>query len=533
MEDWTRRAFLSASAAGLAWAAGTVRGLQPAGAGPASRPGAARPNVVYILADDLGYGDVSCMSRDAKIRTPHIDRVAAGGMTFTDAHAGSAVCTPTRYGILTGRYAWRTHLRRSVLWGFSPPLIAAGRTTVASLLKAHGYHTACLGKWHLGMDWPFADPAAAGAGEKTAGSPAIDYARPIRNGPCAVGFDHFYGISASLDMPPYCWIENDRTVGIPSERRSLWKDRIGAAAPGFVAEDVLPTLGDRAAAHVEARARAGAPFFLYLALNAPHTPVAPAKGFAGRSELGPYGDFVLQVDAVVGQVAAAIDRAGIAGDTLLVFTADNGCSPEADLPALARRGHRPSHTFRGAKADIFDGGHRVPFVARWPARVRAGATCDDPICLTDLMATCADAIGARLPDDAGEDSVSILPDLLGTATAPVREAVVHQSINGSLAVRQGKWKLCLCPDSGGWSGPKPGTAEAAGLPPVQLFDMGADPGERRNAQSEHPEVVERLRGLLQRYVDEGRSTPGRRQANDVPVPLTLPAARARAQTKPG
>ncbi len=254
-------------------------------------------------------------------------------------------------------------------------------------------------------------------------------------------------------------------------------------------------------------------------MNAPHTPIVPAAGFQGRTGLGPYADFVAQVDAAVGEVVRALDRNGLRDTTLVVVTSDNGCSPSADFPALARLGHHPSGPFRGYKADIFEGGHRVPFIARWPGRVKAGSTCDDTICLTDLLATCAAIVGAELPAEAGEDSVSILPDLLGTAAGPVREAIVHHSVDGTFAIRQGVWKLILGPDSGGWSDPRPGSNEAKGLPPVQLYDLARDPGERRNLQAEHPEIVVRLAGLLERYVAEGRSTPGKRLKNDVDVSL--------------
>jgi len=462
------------------------------------------PNIVYILADDLGYGDLSCANRDSKIATPNIDRLASQGMLFRDAHSGSAVCTPTRYGILTGRYAWRTRLQQGVLEGFSPHLIDPRRPTVASLLRSRGYHSACIGKWHLGFEW--------------AGKPdQVDYTQPIRNGPLAAGFDAFYGISASLDMPPYLWIENDRSVGVPTTTKT-WI-RKGPAHKDFEAVDVLPTITKKAVEYLDQRAREDRPFFLYFPLNAPHTPILPSPEFQGKSGLGAYGDFVLQVDATVGEILKTLDRNGQAGRTLVVFTSDNGCSPSAHLPALLRQGHNPNYSFRGAKADIFEGGHHIPFIARWPGKIRAGATCDDPICLTDLIATCAEILGIPLPDEAGEDSVSLLPDFLETARGPIREATVHHSVNGSFAIRQGKWKLELCPDSGGWSDPRPGKADASKLPAVQLYDLSEDLGERRNRQAEHPDVVDRLTQLLKGYVEKGRSTPGRPQPNDAAVQI--------------
>jgi len=468
----------------------SVGGLARAADGP--------PNIVYILADDMGVGDVGCLNPGAKVKTPNLDRLAGEGMRFTDAHSASAVCTPTRYGILTGRYPWRTRLKKGVLGGFSPPLIEEGRLTVPGLLKQHGYRTAALGKWHLGMDWPGAEKSdAIKAVER------VDYTKPIGRGPTTVGFDYFYGISASLDMPPYVWIENERTVGLPTATKKWIRE--GPAHPDFEAVDVLPTLAKRAAQYIGESAAGGKPFFLYVPLASPHTPIVPGAPLKGKSGVSEYLDFVMETDWAVGQVMEALEKAGVAQNTLIIFTADNGCSPAAGIPILTAAGHDPSAGRRGTKADLFEGGHRVPFIARWPAKVKAGAVCDDVICLNDLMATAAEVVGAKLPADAGEDSVSILPDLVGTAKGPVREAVVHASIDGSLAIRQGRWKLLRAPGSGGWSAPK-APKEVAGLPKVQLYDLQADPGETKNLHLEHAEVVDRLGALLVRYEQSGRST---------------------------
>jgi arylsulfatase A-like enzyme len=476
---------------------------------------AERPNVVFILADDLGYGDLSCMNADSKIKTPSIDRLAAEGMRFTDAHSASAVCTPTRYGILTGRYPWRTRMKSGVLGGFSPPLIEARRMTVASMLKAQGYHTACFGKWHLGMNWPGADRSDAIKAEPGGN---VDFTKAIAGGPTAVGFDEYFGISASLDMPPFIFIHNDTTVGLPTVKKKWVRE--GPAAPDFEAVDVLPTITAKAVEYIGARAKEGKPFFMYFPLNAPHAPLVPSKEFAGKSGISPYADFVLQVDSTVGQVLDALEKNGVAKDTLIIFTSDNGFSPAGNLKLQLDHGHNPNYIFRGTKADIFEGGHHIPFVARWPGRVNAGSTCADVICLNDLMATAAEIVGAKIPDDAAEDSVSLLPDLLGTATKPVREATVHASIDGSLAIRQGKWKLELCAGSGGWSSPKT-PKELAGLPAVQLYDMTQDVGERRNVAAEQTEVVDRLTALLQGYIDRGRSTPGAARKNDTATSLRM------------
>lgn len=466
-----------------------------------------RPNLVYILADDMGYGDVSCLNPESRIRTAHLDRLAAGGMVFRDAHASSAVCTPSRYSILTGRYNWRSRLKHGVTFGYSPPVLEPGRLTVASYLRAHGYRTACVGKWHLGWDW-----ARKGPGDED-----VDFSAPIRNGPLSAGFDRFFGISASLDMAPYVYVEGDRVTAVPdrvvaaSDGKAFWRE--GPIAPDFRHDDVLPRLTAKVEGLIDEFARGPEPFFIYFPLPAPHTPILPAPEFRGKSGTNEYGDFCLHVDAVVGRVMDALERGGAADDTIIVFAADNGCSPMAGLDELARAGHRPSHVYRGHKADIYEGGHRIPLLVRWPARIRAGSACDETVCLSDLLATCADIVGDPLPDDAGEDSVSNLPLWAGLAHAsPLREATVHSSIDGSLSIRQGRWKLEMCRGSGGWSYPRPG-AECAGLPRVQLYDLSADEGERRNVQDRHPEVVARLTELLTRFVRDGRSTPGHPQSN--------------------
>ena len=476
---------------------------------------ARRPNIVFILADDLGYGDVHCLNPQGKIPTLNIDGLAAAGMVFTDTHSSSAVCTPTRYSILTGRYNWRSRLKNGVLGGFSRPLIEPDRLTVAAFLKQHGYATAGFGKWHLGLDWPL---KGGGFASSDNDAPFIDYTRPIQQGPISFGFDYYFGISASLDMPPFTFLENDHVTAIPQVEKK-WI-RKGPAAEDFEAIDVLPTLERKTSEYISGRApeaKQGIPFFLYLALTAPHTPTVPIREWQGKSGLNEYGDFVMQTDETVGRVLKALDKNGLTENTLVIFASDNGCSPSADFRQLLAKGHNPSFHFRGHKADIFDGGHRIPFLARWPGRIKPGATSDQVICLNDLFATCADILGLTLPDNAAEDSVTILPALECRAKAPLREAIVHHSINGSFAIRQGKWKLELCPDSGGWSDPKPGSNAAKTLPAIQLYDLSQDIGERTNLQAQHPDVVARLTKLLQKYIAEGRSTPGAPQPNTTPV----------------
>ncbi len=469
-----------------------------------------KPNIVYILADDLGYGDLSCLNPQSKITTPNMDRLAAEGMTFTDAHSPSAVCTPTRYGILTGRYCWRSRLQRGVLLGYDRPLIEPERTTVASFLKSHGYCTAAVGKWHLGLGWQLRDGQPLPQRDDIPEDPGIDYTQPIAGGPLALGFDYFFGISASLDMAPYCYIENDRVTmvpTVPSHGRPFPENwRAGLKADDFEHADVLPTLTKKAIAWIDRQASAAPrkPFFLYFPLSAPHTPVLPNEPFRGKSQAGSYGDFVVEVDWVIGQVTDALQRKGLADNTLVVLTSDNGSTMTIRKP-FQKYHHATNHHFRGQKSDAWDGGHRIPFLVRWPGKVKSRSTCDDTVCLTDLLATCAAIVGADLPDGAGPDSYNILPDLLGTAERPIREATVHHSIDGRFAIRQGRWKLILCRGSGGWSLPEAKVPKDA--PAGQLYDMTADVSEQRNLYNDRPDDVARLTTLLDRYRRQDHSHP--------------------------
>lgn len=480
------------------------------------------PNIVYILADDLGIGDVRAFNPDGKIATPNMDQLAAEGMRFIDAHSGSAVCTPTRYGILTGRYAWRTRLQSGVLWGYSMPLIAADRMTVASLLEKQGYATSCIGKWHLGLEWTRKDPAIPYVDSSNEGWDNYDFAKPIVSGPNQVGFDSFFGISASLDMHPHVFIEDDHVTSVPtrltegSKGKKFW--RKGPIGDDFQHVRVLDRLTEKAVEYVNAQT-AEKPFFLYFPLPAPHKPILPEGRFQNKSGLNEWGDFVMQVDWTIGQVMRAVQSMGMTDNTLFIVTSDNGATPGADFDELGQKGHDPSAHFRGHKADIFEGGHRVAFIARWPAVVQSGAVSQETICHTDLLATAADITGFELPASAGEDSVSILPLLTQATDGPVREATVHHSINGSFSIRRGKWKLCFCAGSGGWSDPRPQAVKKQKLPPRQLFDLSTDISEQKNVQADHPDVVAELTRLLEQYIDHGRSTPGVRQVNDRDVSL--------------
>ena len=498
-----------------------------------------KPNIIFILCDDLGYGDVKCLNPDGKIATPSFDRLAKEGMIFTDAHSGSSVCTPTRYGVMTGRYAWRSKLQSGVLGGLSPRLIEPGRMTVPSLLKTQGYSTHCVGKWHLGMDWVRSGPTEELNIEKADQVNNVDYTKPITNGPNSVGFDTYFGISASLDMVPYCFIENDHVAANPTEKIKLLMNsggpvsytREGPGSPGFRGEDVLPTFTREAKKIIEAKAQQGAPFFLYLPLNSPHTPILPSEKWQGKSGISLYADFVMETDDAIGQIMRATEEAGIAKDTLIIVTSDNGCSPSADFPKLLAAGHNPSYNMRGHKADIFDGGHRVPFIVRWPAKVKGGQTSAQIVCLTDFMATAAEAVGVKLPENAAEDSFSILPALLGESGKPVRQSVIHHSINGSFALREGDWKLELCAGSGGWSAPRPGSPGEKGLPDTQLYNLKTDIAEKDNLQGTNPEIVTKMNVELERIITSGRSTPGAAQQNAVPVIVRKPTPAAQPKAK--
>ena len=491
------------------------------------------PNIVFILADDQGFGDVSALNPESKIPTPNIDRIAREGMTFEDGHSSSSVCTPTRYSILTGRYHWRTHLQKGVLGGFSKPLISPGRLTVASLLKQHGYRTACIGKWHLGWDWPLkAGGTADDGGDFSGGFKKgwdVDYAGEITGGPNDVGFDYFFGISASLDMPPYVFVRNR----VPTEIATVEKafHRKGPAGAKFEAVDVLPRITEEAVSFINKNARSDDPFFVYFPLNAPHTPIVPTGDWAGKSGINKYADFTMQVDWTVGEVLKALDAGGIADNTLIIFTTDNGCSPAAKIPELEAAGHDQNYIYRGHKADIFEGGHRVPFVARWPAKVKAASRTNQLVGQIDLLATAAEIVGADVPGDGGEDSVSFLPVLLGQASEPIRNSIVSQSIGGQFAIRDGDWKLCLCPGSGGWSDPRPGRADLSKLPEVQLYNLADEPGEQTNLQAAHPDRVAKMKAMLREIIDDGRSTPGRSLTNDVDIVMIKPVVKPRGKKR--
>lgn len=493
----------------------------------------ATPNIVVIYADDLGYGDVQCYNPErGKIPTPQIDRLATQGMRFTDAHSSSGVCSPSRYTLLTGRYHWRTRLQSGIVGLWEKPLIPADRLTIGSLARQRGYRTACIGKWHLGWDWPVSATqrqalvalARRKGGERPVPESVSDeqrtlwqqiFSQPIGGGPNAVGFDRYFGTDVP-NWPPYCFIENDRTVGIPTtllspaDFKHHRASNQGPAVSDWSLEAVLPRLRDEAVAFIEQSAKQPDPFLLYLPLTSPHTPLAVNELWRGKSGLeNACADLIMETDAVVGDVLAAIDRAGITDETLVVFTSDNGFAPYVGAKELEAQGHFPSGPLRGYKSDAWEGGHRVAFIVRYPGVVAPASQSDQLVHQADLLATVAEVLAADLPADAGEDSVSLLPLFRGD-DQPVRQHAISCGMRGLPAIRDGQWKLVLGTGSGGWS-------KGGDTAKLQLYDLETDLGEQDNRAAEEPERVASMLAAYQRIVSDGRSTAGLRQPNDVAV----------------
>jgi arylsulfatase A len=508
-----------------------------------------KPNILIIYADDLGYGDVQCYNpQRGKIPTPHIDGLAAQGMRFTDGHSSSGVCSPSRYTLLTGRYHWRTRLQSGIVDVFGEPLIAPDRMTIGTLAKQQGYRTACIGKWHLGWDWPVAKPQSSllspvtglskeGAEKNTAQATATEeqlaawreiFSKPIAGGPSTRGFDYYFGTDVP-NWPPFCFIENDRTLGIPSEflpqnlMGNPQASKQGPALKDWKLEGILPALGDRAIQFIDESMKRKEPFLVYMPLTSPHMPLAVNPEWKGKSGLNLFADLVMETDAQVGRVLAALEKSGAADNTIVIFTSDNGCAPYIGLPDMEKMGHYPSGPLRGAKADAWEGGHRVPFIVRWPGVVKAGSVCDQLVYQADFIRTFADLFRVTLPENAGEDSFSLMPLLKGD-DKPIREHGVSASSQGTPAVRGSSWKYIPAPGSGGWG--KGGDQSQ----PVQLYNIAEDIGETKNLAAVMPEKVDEMNALLERLITHGRSTPGPKQPNDVKVKRY--PAQADAKVKP-
>lgn len=468
-----------------------------------------KPNVIYILADDLGYGDVKRLNASAQVNTPNIDRLVNEGAAFTNAHSGSAVCTPTRYGILTGRYAFRSTLKKGVLNGYSPALIEENRYTIAHLAKAAGYQTAIIGKWHLGLNWSAINASkkaiTPGTDQYKPDLTNVNFNLPVKTGPNQNGFDYSYIIPASLDMPPYAYLENGKPTHLPlvpfkgssAPRGVSWRE--GIAAENFEIEKTLDVFIAKAKDYVMSASKKKEPFFLYLPLTSPHTPWLPSKQFKSTSKAGTYGDFVQHTDDAVGRILKTLDSLGIAKNTLVVFTSDNGADWKPS-DELAYPLHHANYIFKGEKSDIWEGGHHVPFIMRWPSVVKSNSTISQITCLTDFMSTFAAITKQKLPADAGPDSFNLLPALMGSNKMP-RESIIHHSIDGMFAIRKGKWKFIDGKGSGGWS-MKVGKPED---PEGQLYDMENDERETKNLYDKYPMVVKELKVLLEKQKQQGFS----------------------------
>ncbi len=485
------------------------------------------PNILFILADDLGYGDVACYNPTSKIPTPHLDQLAAEGMRFTDAHSPSTVCTPTRYSILTGRMAFRTGMR-SVFAGVGGPcLIDESRLTLPQMLRDKGYATACFGKWHIGMSF-FDKEGELITNRGLKGVQAVDYSGSIPDSPIHRGFDQFFGtVSCPTTDWLYAYVDGDRIPNPPTkllDKSNLPTHpyshdcRRGMVADDFDLERVDLVFLEKSVnfleAHVEAKPQQ--PFFLYHSMQAVHLPSFPAKEFQGKTKSGPHGDFLFEMDYVVGELLATLDRLDVADNTIVIFASDNGPEVPTVLNMRKTHAHDGARPWRGVKRDQWEGGHRTPFLVRWPGKVKAGSTSEQLTSLTDVMATCAEIVGAQLPNDAAEDSFNMLPVLLGTAgEKPVREFMLQQTISLALSIRRGNWKYLDHKGSGGNNYDKPGDwgmspykiEDTDPDAPGQLYDLDNDPGETKNIYSQHPEIVKELKEQLESFKRDGRSAP--------------------------
>ncbi|AKJ64192.1 sulfatase family protein [Kiritimatiella glycovorans] len=502
-----------------------------------------RPNVVIVYADDLGYGDVHCYDPEhCAVPTPHIDRLAGQGIRFTDASNSASLCTPARYSLLTGRYSWRSRLPLHVVRVYGSPLIHPDRLTLGEMLQKEGYHTACIGKWHLGWNWPMVrdDGTLEYVPDdefRQQREGKVDYSKPIPGGPLDHGFDTYFGIDVP-NQPPYAYFRDDKLTSLPTALKGphtpeRW-GRNGPMQPDYVFDEVMPNLVREAETYLAARAKDDQPFLLYFALTTPHEPIAPSAEFKGRSGISGVADLIMETDAALGRVMAALDEHGLADDTLLVFASDNGHCSYTPIQPFIDAGHRIGGPYRGYKGFVQEGGMRVPFIVRWPGRIRPGMVSDALVTTVDLMATCAEITGYDLPPDAAEDSVSLLPLLTGRVDAVRETTITHSYLADCLVVRRGPWKLAFAYGSGAPAiikvreesvdkvAPSESEARKQGLPPVQLYNVATDPEERNNVHDQYPEKVRELTLFARRQLERGRSTPGAEQENDRALSLDLP-----------
>ncbi len=454
--------------------------------------GKALPNILIILADDMGYGDLSCLNAESMLNTVHMDRLAEEGIVFTNVHAAGSTCVPSRYGLMTGRMPWRKGtslgLKNHV------PLIEEERITLPKLLNKAGYQTAAFGKWHLGWDWPWKESVEKRSNRNKVAE-NLDFSRRIGGGPLGVGFDHSFGVDEATF--PNAFIENGFTLGIPDTPVRIHES--GKTAPGVKGWDIydmMPALTRKVVEYIDEHAASENPFFIYFAMTAPHTPLVPTDAFKGKSGIGPYGDFVLQCDASVGQVLEALDHNGLAEETLVIFTSDNG-SPAKNTGiqkgTIVETGHSPNGQQRGFKGDAWEGGHHVPFILRWPGTAPAGMENGNLLCLTDLLATFAALTEQPLPS-GGEDSISALPLFLGKEPGETaRDFLVHRS-QTLFHSRKGDWKLIFGSGSGGLE-KKVGKSDPDAW---QLYNLRDDPGEKVNRFRQYPEVEANLEKLFVR-----------------------------------
>lgn len=476
-----------------------------------------KPNIIFILADDLGYGDIGSYNPESKIPTPNIDKLAEEGIRFTDAHAADVVCSPSRYSLLTGRYCWRTPLKHGTTATFAGPLIENDRLTVASLLKEKGYHTACIGKWHIGMSFTQKDGQLITSPlNPQENASEIDLSIPIKNGPNDVGFDYFFGTAACpTNAPIYAYIENDKVIGNPTKMFEGLKEWMYGRRPGLIADnfdfertDLIFLDKSKEFITNHMKDSPDKPFFLFHSAQAIHLPAIPAKEFVGKTGIGPLGDFCYELDWIVGELVKTVDSLGIAENTIIVFSSDNG--PESCSWRIRNEtGHDASYSLRGMKRDGWEGGHRVPFIVKWPNKIEENRISDELICQTDFLATCADILGVKELANVAEDSRSLLPLFVGKKLSnPIHEGLIHNAFTGEHVFRQGDWKLLEFQGSGSYNYRNIPIEPPLSDPdaPGQLYNMKEDRKETNNLYEQYPQKVKELMKLLRKH--ENKTTKG-------------------------